>query len=171
MTLLEVRGSLSIPVTKVIRMLSLSSEFQIQCGVDTADDALRNISVTRRDQDRIQRPFACVNVGDSHTYRQFSGGSKNHLTPGGAIGLFMTMDTNPEYRMDLDSASLEAGNFFGSVMDDIVALSGEDDPDALESHLPIKNVERTAFTNSEDGEEDVIGSFFWTVYQLDWGFE
>lgn len=163
------RGSFALPMVQLRTMVSLSEEFQVQTNSDHAKDALKSIGFTRVGEDKKPRPFACVLLGDSHNYRQDSGGDANFLIPDGNIGLYMTMDTNPLYRDDVDAATIDAANFFGTVIDQVVALSGQDNPQAEMSHLPVTNVTLAMFGDSGDEEQNSIGDFFYSVYMLTWG--
>ncbi len=160
------KGSFALPMTQLRTMVSLSEEFQKQTNSDTATDALKHVSLTRKAEKT--RPFACIMLGDSHSYSFGSGGDANHLDPSGNVGLYMTKDTNPLYRDDLDLASVDVANFFGTVIDEVVALSGKDNPHADISHLPITDVSLAVFSDSGDDEQTSIGDFFYAVYLLSW---
>lgn len=164
-------GSLALPAAQVRTMVAQSRTFQAKCGVSNSADALKHISFTRRSEGRITRPFACPLIGDMHRRTQDAGGDRNFLIASGSVGLYMTMDTGPQYRDDLDSASIEAANFFGGVIDDLAELSGADNPQAEISHLPIRDITLRLFGDSDDDTEAVVGSFFYCVYMLDWGFD
>lgn len=161
------KGSFALPMTQLRTMVSLSKEFKKQTNSDTATDALDHIAFTREAEKT--RPFACILLGDSHNYQQISGGDANFLIPDGNIGLYMTKNTNPLYKFDLDSASLDAANFFGTVIDEIVELSGQDNSQDDISHLPITSVNLALFADSGDEEKNSIGDFFFAVYLLNWG--
>lgn len=163
------RGSFAIPMVQLRTMVSLSKEFQKQTNSDTANDALKHIGLTRVGEDKRPRPFACILLGDSHNYRQISGGDANFLIPDGNVGLYMTKNTDPLYRDDLDSATIDAANFFGSVTDELMELSGKDNPQSEFSHLPITNATLAVFGDSSDEEQNSIGDFFYCVYLVTWG--
>ncbi len=163
------KGSLALPITQLRTMVSLSKEFQRETNSDTATDALRHISFTRNDEEKIARPFACIMVGDSHNYQQISGGDANFLIPDGNVGLYMTKDTNPLYKFDLDAATVDAANFFGPVMDEVVDLSAKDNPRSDISHLPIISANLLLLSDSGDEDANSIGDFFFAVYLVTWG--
>ena len=163
------KGSFALPIVQLRTMVSLSKEFQAETNTDTATDALKHISFTRNDEDKIARPFACIMLGDSHNYQQDSGGDANFLIPDGNVGLYLTKDTNPLYKFDLDAAVIDAANFFGTVIDDVVAISGKDNPHSDVSHLPINSGHLDQFSDSSDEDTDGIGEFFYAVYLLNWG--
>lgn len=163
------KGSLAKPLIQLRTMASLSKEFQKQTNSDTANDALKHISFTRVGEDKRGRPFACVLLGESHGGRQISGGGRNFLIPEGDVGLYMTIDTNPLYKFDLDAATIDAANFFGTVADEIVDLSGADNSQSDESHLPITQHRLAQFGDSGPEESNSIGDFFFSVYLFDWG--
>lgn len=163
------KGSFALPMTQLRTMVSLSKEFQHQTNTDTATDALRHISFTRVGEDKKTRPFACILLGDSHNYQQVSGGNQNFLIPDGNVGLYMTKDTNPLYQLDLDSATIDVANFFGTVVDEVVALSGKDNPQSDISHLPITRGGLAIFNDSGEEEQESVGDFFFFVYLFDWG--
>jgi len=169
MSLPTPKGSFALPITQLRTMVSLSKEFQKQTNSDTATDALKSISFTRVGEDKRTRPFACVLLGDSHNFDQISGGDANFLIPDGNVGLYMTRNTNPLYQFDLDAATIDAANFFGTVIDEIVELSGKDNPREDVSHLPITSVSLALFADSGDEEQNSIGDFFFVVYLLTWG--
>lgn len=157
------KGTLSLPVTQLRTMVSLSQEFQAQTNSENAADALKNIAITRVGEESRPRPFACVLLGDSHNFRMIAGGTGNLLIPDGNVGLYLTKNTNPLYKFDLDAATLDAANFFGTVIDEVVALAGE------ESHLSITGVTLALFGDSGDEEQHSIGDFFFAVYLMAWG--
>lgn len=163
------KGSFALPMVQLRTMVSLSKEFQKQTNSDTSNDALKHIALTRVGEEKKTRPFACVLLGDSHNYQQISGGDANFLIPDGNIGLYMTQDTDPLYRFDLDAATIDAANFFGTVMDEVVELSAKDNPHADVSHLPVTNVNLAVFSDSGDEEQESVGDFFYAVYLLNWG--
>ena len=167
MSLPTPKGSFAVPIVQLRTMVSLSKEFQKQTKTDTATDALSRVHLTRKAE--IIRPFACIMVGDSHNYRQDSGGDANFLISDGNIGIYMTIDTNPLYKFDLDSAVIEASSFFGTVMDEVVELSAKDNPRGDISHLPLTNVRLTMFDDSGDEESESVGEFFYAVYMVTWG--
>lgn len=169
MSLPTPKGSFALPMTQLRTMVSLSKEFQKQTKSDTSTDALKHVSMTRVGEEQRTRPFACILLGDSHNYQQISGGDANFLIPDGNIGLYMTKDTDPLYQEDLDSAVIDAANFFGTVLDEVVELSGKDNPHADVSHLPITSVSLAMFSDSGDEEQNSIGDFFFAVYLLTWG--
>ena len=164
------KGSFALPMTQLRTMVSLSKEFQKVTNSDTATDALKHISFTRVGEKERTRPFACVMLGESHNYQQDSGGDANFLQPSGDVGLYLTKDTNPLYQFDLDAATIDAANFFGSVIDEVVEISGKDNPQSDISHLPISSVNLALFSDSGDEDTDSIGDFFYAVYLLTWGF-
>lgn len=163
------KGSLAIPITQLRTMVSLSKEFQKETNTDTATDALRHISLTRVGEKKRGRPFACIMIGDSHGASQISGGRKNFLIPEGNIGLYLTKDTNPLYRFDVDLATIDAANFFGTVADEVVDISADDNPRGEFSHLPVTRHRLTNFGDSGDEEKETLGDFFYAVYLFDWG--
>lgn len=163
------KGSFALPMVQLRTMVSLSKEFQRQTNSDTSGDALKHISFTRVGEDEKPRPFVCVMLGDSHNYRQISGGDANFLIPDGNVALYMTRDTNPLYRDDLDAATIDAANFFGTVIDQVVEYSGQDNTHSDVSHLPITTVNLSVFGDSGDEEQNSIGDFFFAVYLLTWG--
>jgi len=161
------KGSFALPMVQLRTMVSLSKEFQKQTNSDTSNDALKHIAFTREAEKT--RPFACILLGDSHNYQQISGGDANFLIPDGNIGLYMTKDTNPLYKFDLDSATLDAANFFGTVVDEVMELSAKDNPRSDISHLPIIGGSLAIFNDSGDEEQESVGDFFFYVYLFQWG--
>ncbi len=169
MNLLIPKGSLATPITQLRTMVSLSKEFQRETNSDTATDALKQIGLTRVGEGKRGRPFACIMIGDSHSAFQIAGGSKNFLIPEGNIGLYLTKDVNPLYRFDVDLATLDFANFAGTVADEIVELSGDNNSQSDISHLPITRHLLTNFGDSGDDEKESLGDFFYAVYLFDWG--
>lgn len=163
------RGSFATPMIQLRTMVSLSKEFQQQTNSDTADDALKHIGLTRVGEDEKQRPFAIILVGDSQNHQITSGGDANFLVPDGNIALYMTKNTNPLYRDDLDAATIDAANFFGVVTDEVMELSAKDNPQSDISHLPIIGGSLAIFTDSGDEEQNSLGDFFFWVYLFKWG--
>ncbi len=157
------KGSFALPMTQVRTMVSLSREFQKETNSDTATDALKHIGFTRFSEDERTRPFAIVLLGGTHGFEQESGGDGNFLVPFGNLGLLIERDTNPLYKFDEDSASIDAMNFFGTVAGEVAALSGKD------THLPIALIQLTQFGDSRDEDTESIGDFFYAAYEVIWG--
>ena len=156
------KGSFALPMTQLRTMVSLSREFQKETNSDTATDALKHIGLTRANADERKRPFALILLGDAHGYEQDSGGDANFLQSFGNVALYMTKDTNPLYKFDEDSATIDAANFFGMVAGEVGELSGKD------THLPITRIELNQFGDSRE-EPESIGDFFFAVYEVIWG--
>lgn len=162
---LTVSGSLSTPEYLLYRMVVLSPTFQAKFDDDIAVAAehIAFIDITFTET----RPVAVINT-PLHGHDLVSGGSRNRLRPRGELALYLALDADG----DGQQAELNAKNFFGGVIDDIVALSGADqtaDETLTVSHLLIKQTVQEGFSRIPREKRGSFGDFYFAIYRIEWG--
>jgi len=169
MSTLAPTGSFAAPLSKLRRMVSLSKTFQDATGTTNAVDAEKRVFLKDVSQGQQPRPYCMLQPGDNHGAGLLSGGAQNFLVPRGTSMLYLTLDPNPLYQADPMSEELEACNFFGSVHDDVICMSGADDPGRAESHLGITRTQLVAFAQVPEDLWQTLGRFYFATYAVDWG--
>jgi hypothetical protein len=170
-------GSLSLPAAKLRRMVSLSASFQSEIstvhGVPATPAGVLPWIFMRRVVSTTPRPYACITIGDQHRYSLVAGGDQNYLRAAGGLYLFLAIPTNPLYFTDPVQAELDACNWFGEVVDEIVEIAAQDDTSSSDGtgHLAIVRVDLIIPTLGENPEEEWqdVGRFFSGLWSLHWG--
>lgn len=170
MSVVTPTGPIALPPYLLRRMVALSPTFQTGC--ETADfyDALARTFWKDADGSE-QRPCATINH-DSLSYRLIAGGMQNQLRAQGALFLWIGQDVLEEHFHDDNASMLRFTKFFGDVVDEVVALSGQDQTaDTLvpNSHLAITGAHGLVISLNPQEEWATVGKFWWGGCVIEWG--
>lgn len=163
-------SSLALAAQKLRRMVSLSATFQSATGTLTDTDAAAFVLEKLAGAQTV-RPYAVVSFDEHYGHKLIAGGVQNQLRPFGSLLLYLTRDTDVNYYDDAISAGNTAMNFFGGVLDDVVALAAADDPGSADgtSHLAVTNTEMIDFNETAPETWNSLGRWFYGVFRVDWG--
>ncbi len=155
-------GSFALPAAKLRTMVSESSTFQTEGNHADATEALDKIFL-RDAIETERRPMANIRIGQQFSYSMVSGGSQSFLRPSGELFLYLNREISVDHFNDQLSAEIDAANYFGQVIDDVVALSGKD------VHLPIIGTQLMTFEPTDEDEWPTLGRFYYHVTAVQWG--
>lgn len=159
-----------LAMTKLRRMVSMSSAFQTRTGLGETE-CLERVHFHAA-ADTATMPFAVI-VPQPCGYRTFSVGSQNHLRPFGTLLLWIECEPHPEFDQLADQRH-EAVDFFDAVLAEVAALSAVDDPASEDgtSHLAINDVTPNGFAmETPEHTQASTGVLFWATYSIDWGYQ
>ena len=137
---------------KLRRMVALSAAFQNECGVSSDVEASSRIHLRGRQiRDKAPTPFALIQLGNLRR-GMYAGGVKNWMKSSGSLRIGLKLDVADDLLDDLLGAEFYAGNFFGTVFDDVAELAGADDPGSGDGfgHLAITQMDLTYDINDEE---------------------
>ena len=165
---MQLAGSFALPAEKLRRMIAASPTFQAATRTTNPDDAEALVFMKSAIGD-TPRPYAVISPGQKHSFSQIAGDA--FLRASGGLFLYLTMDTNGENFDDAIAAEFAAASFFGSVIDDVMALSRADDPSSPfdESHLSIVNADLGDFSANPEDDWQSLGRFHYAAYLIEWG--
>lgn len=170
--ILEPPNSAFVKATyKLRRMLSLSRAFQIGCNVSNETQAVERIYLRGRQIQSVgPRPFAIVGVG-AYQKRAYAGGVQNFLANRGTVRSYVCQDVPEDLKGDPAGSEAHAAEFFASILDEICALSGADDPGSADGlgHLAITDalLDAVWMSPKEDWNTE-IGQFHWCEMEFQW---
>ena len=144
-------------------MLSLSKEFQKQTNTKTANDAEKFTHFVSINPADYPRPNAIIWI-ENFEYVFISGGRLDDLGPGGVAGIHLTMDSDPLLKFGESHAAIEAANFFGGVMGDMVALSGDN------VNLSFNSVDTQGPFRTPIEDRNSVGDFYYGRIMFDFKF-
>lgn len=150
-------------VLKLRRMVGGSVAFQKAVGAPNAAQARQRVHVSDV-RGIVQRPFAIVEPGAIRwTSDKTGGGSRIALLPEGSLTLYLEVDRNPRYGEDHTKAALEAGRWFGRVLNEVGAQS------AFDELLVIRSIDGSQWGElaPDDAEDD--DRFFALIAEIEWG--
>lgn len=155
-------GTLSEPASLLRAMVAASATFQTAVGASSATLALPHV-LLRDALPGDRRPYCTINPGQKHGYSLVAGGAQNQLRPHGSLFLFLTIDTPPEHYLDRTQADYYAANFFGQVIDNVMAVAGAD------NSLSITGSELLGWDETPEDDWNSLGRFYYAYYHIEWG--
>lgn len=167
----EIAGSLARPALKLRRMLALSPTWRrVGAGTPRAPEAPEGIWLKSIPDDQ-PRPLAGISPGAQHNHRLVAGGAGNVLRPEGSLFLYLAIDTPLALYDDPVQAEFYAASFFGSVLDDVALLAGDDDPQSEDGsgHLALIDCQLILFGESPEESWQSAGRFYMATYHIAWG--
>lgn len=168
--------TLAVCAAKLRRMVALSETFQLARGIaggtdeENAAAALEFVLMKSR-LGKVKRPLAVVSMGEGFDWNLISGGDAYHLRPAGSLFLYLTIDTDAQYLEDVVSAEWTAWDFFSGILEEVAALSCDDDAnsDFDESHLPIARMSVVGWGENPRETWNSDGRYYEAGILVGWG--
>ena len=147
-------------VVQLVRLISGSTRFIEQIGVETEAEALERIHWPGIDDpDQTLRPFVVVAEGE-YTEQKVAGGAQNRLMP--MCSLQLLIADNAKFLPDQKSSLIEFTNFAGGIVRDIADCAG----DGTNSIVSISRVGTHILSDKVDSPG--IIPYWWGEYRVEW---
>lgn len=147
------------------RSATLQSEAGASAGTRVHFGATPNLS----DQSAYPRPLVIIGFTEDYRQHMIAGGERNQLRSSGTLTFFGIRNTPSAYitgdSCDYSAAEVDHMNFFGSMLEDVAALSGWDD------NLSVTDIALRDFAEVDAKHWKELGRFYIASGLVFWGDE
>lgn len=156
-------SSLATALVKLQELVAASAAFQTAVGADSAAAAMNRIELDYVEGEglHLERPFGVICESD-HGYDQQGEGDGVDLHGRGELLLQLT--ANAEFSESHSDSKITFLNFAAQVIDEMSAISGQDE------NFPMRSVSLfTPATRTRRTERNEERDFWWMEYAITWG--